>query len=247
MSARNLLITVEYDGTRYGGWQTQHNAPSIQAAIETAIFDVTGESVHVQGAGRTDSGVHAEGQAANFHTRSTIPVADFPSALNARLPVDIAVIAAREVPADFHAQYTALGKAYRYRILNRRTRTALARDRVWLVRRPLDPEAMQRGARHLVGRHDFRAFAVKVPTDKDSVRTVRFVDLSVRPPYLDVNIGGDGFLYRMVRTMVGTLVRVGLGELAPDAVADIRDSRDRRRAGTTAPAAGLCLVEVWYP
>ncbi len=246
-AGRNVKLLVEYDGTRFGGWQTQANAPSVQSALQEAVFGVTGDRVHVQGAGRTDAGVHARGQAANFFTMSAIACEALPDALNAHLPPDVAVLSAQEVASDFHAQYSALGKTYLYRILNRRARSPLERDRAWLVRRPLDVLAMREGARPLIGTHDFRAFAVEVPKDKNTVRTVKTVDIDFHPPYVEIRVGGDGFLYKMVRTLVGTLALVGHGRLPADEVPRILASGRRKHAGPTAPAGGLYLMEVWYP
>ncbi len=244
---RNILLTVEYDGSGLGGWQVQTNAPSVQGILQEAIRKLTGETVHVQGAGRTDAGVHARGQAANFKTESRLDCGEFVLALNFHLPPDVAVVDAREVPLGFHAQYDALGKVYRYRILNRHGRSALDRDRAWRVQRRLDIDAMCAGAAHLVGEHDFRAFAAEVKKEKNTVRRIRSIDILAIAPYVEVTVGGDGFLYKMVRTLVGTLALVGHGRLAPDDVLGILRSGDRRRAGSTAPAHGLYLLEVWYP
>jgi len=243
---RNVKLTIEYEGSGYAGWQVQTNGLSIQEVLQVAIAAVTGEpEVKLIGSGRTDAGVHAAGQVANFRTETTIPAEALPHAINTKLPDDVAVLAAEDVPEGFHARYSAKGKTYRYSILNRRIRSPLARARTALVSRPLDVAAMRMAARDIVGEHDFAAFQSK-PNGKPSVRTVTGLTVETVGEQIDVLITGNGFLYNMVRAIAGTLIEVGLGKRAPDSLAELIRSCDRSRAGPTAPAQGLCLLEVKY-
>jgi tRNA pseudouridine38-40 synthase len=260
---RNIRLTLAYDGTNYVGWQVQPKGMSVQEAVETAIRRLTGEAVRVLSAGRTDSGVHALAQVANFHTESTIPIDQFRPALENFLPDDIAVRSADEVPADFHATYWAVRKRYRYVILNRRDRHPLLRNSVLRYSPPLDVAAMQAAAERLIGTHDFRSFESEFGTRASSVRTVmeagfrRCAEWPVwststgeqgdePPQFLCFDIVADGFLYNMVRAIVGTLLHVGRGRWTADDVQRILESRDRAQAGETAPACGLYLVHVEY-
>jgi tRNA pseudouridine38-40 synthase len=270
---RNLRFTVAYDGTNYCGWQVQANGPSLQAAIEKGILKLTGEKCAVYSAGRTDSGVHALGQVINFHTSSRIPVKNWPAALQTKLPFDILLLDAREVPAKFHATFAAKRKSYRYVIHNGPAVLPFLRNYVYHFRRPLDVAAMETAARHLLGTHDFRSFETDWPNKETSVRTVFDISftrrphwdvwsniasgalepppeaaahLSLRAPFLCIDITADGFLYNMVRTIVGTLINVGTGKWSPDDVLRILTAQNRSLAGSTAPAQGLYLVSVDY-
>ncbi len=254
---RRIKLTIEYDGTAYGGWQYQKNASSIQDELEKAIRMVTGESVRVHGAGRTDAGVHALGQVAHLDLGSDIPSLKLPSALNAHLPKDIAVAEAEEVSGDFHARYSAKGKIYRYRILNRRERGAVERDYAAHIVWDLDVDAMATAAGMLLGRHDFSAFATDLSGTSrdheeegkrplDPVRTLRRLDICRGGRYLEIESEADGFLYNMARCIVGSLIEVGRGKQKPTWIADVLASCDRRLAGPTAPARGLCLMKVLY-
>jgi len=243
---RNLKLIIEYDGTNYAGWQTQSGRATLQQTLEETIHKITGEWMHVQGSGRTDSGVHALGQTANFRTRSRIPAARLRLALNALLPPDIVVRSVREAPPEFHAQFDAKWKTYRYTILNDRVPTALNRFFCHQVPVPLGVRAMRRAARCLVGRHDFQAFRSEGWREKDTVRTIRRLTVSKEGRYIYVTVTGDGFLYNMVRAIVGTLVDIGRGKRPPEDMEKILKSRDRKQAGPTAPARGLCLISVTY-
>jgi len=243
---RNLRITVEYDGTPFSGWQLQKDKPTVQGELQRAVEAVTKRKALVIGAGRTDAGVHAEGQIANFHTSSPIPDRKWPEALNAHLPPEIAVLAAVDVPLEFHAQYKATSKIYRYRVLNRSTRSALERDRTHLVKAPLDAAKMNEAAKTLVGTHDFRSFGSEMSKKERTVRTVFSLDVAPRGPFVEFLVHGDGFLYNQVRSMVGTLLQVGLGSRPVEWVKDVLEARDRSRAGVNVPAKGLTLVEVKY-
>lgn len=243
---RNLRIVVEYDGTCYSGWQVQKDKPTVQGELQRAVEEITERKTLVAGSGRTDAGVHAEGQAANFHTLSPIPARKWPEALNAHLPPDIAVLSADEVPLEFHAQYAATSKIYRYRILNRPVRGALERDRTHLVKSPLDVALMNEAAHALVGTHDFRAFGSEMSKKEMTIRTLFLFEVSGRGSQIDFVVHGDGFLYNQVRSMVGTLLEVGLGKHPPAWVREVLESRDRAKAGANVPARGLCLVEVRF-
>lgn len=241
---RTIRLVVEYDGSGFSGWQRQPGHPSVQGALETAVRRVTGRRAAVCASGRTDAGVHAEGQVASFRTASTIPADRFRDALNAHLPEGVAVVESDEAPTSFHPRKAARSKLYRYEILNRPSRPALDRARLWWVRVPLDVPAMRRAARALVGRRDFRSFASEADRYGSTVRTIRSLRISAAGDRLRVEVEGDGFLYNMVRAIVGTLVQVGRGKMAPAEVKRIVAARDRAQAGPTAPAAGLTLVRV---
>lgn len=253
MTPRTLKAVIEYDGTDYVGWQVQPNGPSIQAAVEAAIEKVTGERIRIHASGRTDAGVHAEGQVASFRLAATIPSATIPSdrlaaALNAHLPADIAVRLVTEAASDFHARFNARAKHYRYSILNRRARPALERLRVHHVVAPLDVAAMARAAGLLEGRHDFRAFQTHDPlrAGRDTVREMFAAKVRRRGDLVDCDFTGSGFLYNMARAMAGTLVEVGRGKFEPAVVGELLAAGDRRAAGPTLPARGLTLVRVDY-
>jgi tRNA pseudouridine38-40 synthase len=243
---RNIRIAVEYDGTRYFGWQLQKEHPTVQGELQRAVGEITGRKTLVVGAGRTDAGVHAERQVANFHTSGSLPARNWAAALNAHLPDDIAVLSAEDAPLDFHAQYAATSKVYRYRVLNRAVRSPLERSRVHLVKAPLDAARMREAAAALVGTHDFRSFGSEMSKKERTVRTILSLEVSTDPPLVDFVVHGDGFLYNQVRSMVGTLLPVGLGKRPPDWVRQVLEARDRSRAGANVPAKGLTLVEVRY-
>jgi tRNA pseudouridine38-40 synthase len=244
---RTLRLVLEYDGTGFSGWQVQRGKRTVQAEVAKAVQRVTGERVTVVGAGRTDAGVHAEGQVAHLCSRTRIRCEHLVHALNANLPPDVAVLRVDEVPAGFHAQFHASGKTYRYRVLQRSVRSALRRDRAYGFRAPLDVDRMRAAAARLVGTHDFRAFCTEARTRKRTERRVDRLDIRREGDEVLFEIAGSGFLYNMVRTVVGTLLWVGIGKLTPDDVSAILASRDRRRAGPVVPPQGLTLVEVRYP
>jgi tRNA pseudouridine38-40 synthase len=247
MTSRNIKLTIEYDGAGYHGWQVQGGLPTIQRMVQDAIEAVTGERPPLYGSGRTDSGVHATGQVANFHSTTTIPCEALARALNANLPKDIAVLLAADVPEDFHARYSARSKVYRYRIYNGPVRRPLRRRTWWHVRQPLDVDAMGDAAACFIGEHDFSAFESKSDPHEDSVRRILRLDVTVvDADVIDFTVESTGFLYNMVRAIVGTLVEVGRGSLAAGNVPAVLASRDRARAGPTAPARGLCLTVVHY-
>jgi tRNA pseudouridine38-40 synthase len=247
---RTLKLTLAYDGAAYAGWQWQQGPRTLQGTLEAALAQVTGESIRVTASGRTDAGVHALGQVVSFQTASDLSAAVLQKALNAELPDDMAVLDAADVREGFHAIRNAVRKRYRYFINDGRVRDVFRRQYAWHYRRSLDADAMHRAAQALAGRHDFTSFETTGSQRTSSVRTV--FEISVvragqgSPELLVVEIEADGFLYNMVRSIVGTLVEVGRGERSESWPAEVLAARDRRAAGMTAPAHGLFLVHVEY-
>jgi tRNA pseudouridine38-40 synthase len=242
---RNVKLTIEYDGTNYHGWQRQADAPTVQQALEEAIAHVVGHAVTLYGSGRTDAGVHALGQVANFHTSSRISAERLPHAINANVAADVAVLRAEDVAADFHARYSAKRKTYRYSIVCRPVRPAVGSAFVHWHRFALDVAAMQRAAALFLGEHDFAAFESH-SEGEGSIRTVFRSEWLQDGERLDYYVAANGFLYNMVRAMVGTLLEIGVGRRPPEDVTRLLDSRARALAGRTAPAKGLCLMQVEY-
>ncbi len=244
---KRILLTVEYDGTAYSGWQRQINGLAVQQVLEEALASACGHPVVVTGSSRTDAGVHALMQMVHFDTDSTIPPEKYPFVLNNILPPDIRVQAGREVPAGFHARFLSSGKTYTYRILNRRHAGALQRNLCWHVPVPLDIHSMKKAVSDLVGTHDFRAFEASGGTAKSTVRTLDRADLHEEDGNITIIVSGNAFLYNMVRIIAGTLVEIGLGKLQPDAFRRAFESGSRLDLGMTAPPSGLELTEVRYP
>ena len=240
-------ITVEYDGTGFVGWQRQVNGPSIQAAIECAIFRFTGERPVVFGAGRTDAGVHALGQVAHFDLERETTAETVAEALNAHLrPHPIAITDAAPAEAGFDSRRSATRRAYRYRIINRRAPLTIERDRAWQVRVALDHEAMDRAAARLVGRHDFTSFRASGCQARSPVKTLDVLKVRRQGDEICIDARARSFLHHQVRNMVGTIKLVGEGKWSADDVSRALEARDRARGGPTAPAVGLCLMEVRY-
>ena len=242
---RNLKLTIQYDGTKYCGWQKQPNSSGIQGTIEYAIYEITKEKVNIIGSGRTDAGVHALGQVANFKTNSSIPAARIPNALNAKLPKDISIIDCQEVSDDFHSRYSATGKIYRYLIYNKPYRSPLYKDTSYHIRYELDIEKMRSEAKSLLGTHDFKGFMSSGSSVKDTVRTIHDISIENSGDLIALEVEGNGFLYNMVRIIVGTLVDIGRGRI-DKSMEEIIASQDRGEAGHTAPAHGLFLKKVHY-
>ncbi len=234
---RSIMLVLEYDGTRYAGFQRQSNAITDQAELESSIHRLTGEDVRVTAAGRTDAGVHAVGQVVGFTTRSRLSIVDMQRALNALLPLDIAVRDMRPVDADFHARFSAVRRTYRYTVLNTPVRSPLLRRTTCHVSAPLNV---------LVGQHDFAAFGGPMRRGGSTVRTVYRVTCRREGDLVLVEIEANAYLSRMVRHIVGTLLAVGRGALSTADVAAILAAKDRRRAPNAAPAQGLCLVDIGY-
>jgi len=244
---KNFKLIIEYDGTCFSGWQRQKTDRSVQGEIEKALRVMTGQKVVVNGSGRTDAGVHALGQVANFHCDTRLTAAVFLKGLNSLLFEDVVIKDCRQVPDAFHARFDAKRKRYRYRMLNRLIPCALFRQYVWHIRKKLDTGAMRAAMAHIIGRHDFKAFEGSGSPRSSTTRTVMHAGLAeTQRDHLDFEIEADGFLRYMVRNIVGTLVDVGLVKISPDDFKAVLRSRDRGRAGITAPPQGLFLVEVKY-
>ena len=243
---RNIKLTIEYDGKDFNGWQKQPNKLNIQGTIEQAIKMITGEDVELNASGRTDAGVHAFGQVANFKTNSQIPIDKFAIAINSRLKKSIVIKKAEEVDERFHSRYSVKSKTYRYIINNSENGTAIYRGLEYHVPMKLDYEKMNEAIKYFIGEHDFKAFKASGTSSKSSVRTI--LDGSVRKEgeRIIIEITGTGFLYNMVRIISGTLLEVGLGKIKPEEITDIINSQDRNKAGKTLPAHGLYLLEVNY-
>lgn len=246
MPARNIKLTIEYDGTSFAGWQRQRGQPSVQAEIERAVQEVTGQRTTVTGAGRTDAGVHALGQVADIKTDSRLGVGRFPGALNAHLPPTIAVLAAEEVSLSFHARYSATGRTYRYVVLNRRSPSAILRNHAYHVVAPLDIEALAAGLEPLRGRHRFTAFRGMGSRETTTVCDLRLAEVARRDDLVIFTFEADRFLRHMVRMIVGTLLRVGMGKLPSAAVAELLEGEDNQKTGPTVPGHGLFLVRITY-
>lgn len=269
---RTILLTLAYDGSNYCGWQVQPNGVSVQAVVEQALVEFTGESIRATASGRTDAGVHALGQLVSFHTAGDIPPIGFRLGLQTKLPDDVVVQDAVEVPYGFSARYDTLRKTYRYVIQNSPLRTPWLRNYVGWHRSPLDDRAMQAALDVLTGTHDFRSFETDWPNKATSVRTIFEANISrtgmwdawksevgsrksegnqadfllTSSDFLCIDLTADGFLYNMVRAIVGTLIHVGRGNWTADDVRRILDSQDRAEAGETAPPQGLYLLRCEY-
>lgn len=243
---KTIKLTIEYDGTNYVGWQRQLSGPTIQEKIETSLRAMTGEKIKLSGSGRTDSGVHALGQVASFKTQIRLSPIEIQKGLNSMLPKDIVIIAAEEADPGFHAQLSAESKTYIYKILNRPFPSAILRDRAWFMPYPLNARFMNEAARMLPGEHDFRAFTQSESTVKSTVRTVLHAGIEARRDILEFRIEADGFLKRMVRLIVGTLVQVGKEKITPAQFYEILESGEKTKFVHAAPARGLYLKEVRY-
>jgi len=250
MSIRWLKLTVAYDGTAYAGWQIQPTEPTVQGVVEAAWREITQENARVSAAGRTDAGVHALGQVVGLATESRLSNGDLQRGLNAVLPDDVAVVHVEDARDGFHATHDAQTKTYRYHIHNGRTPDVFQRHYSWHYPQPLDAAAMQRAGQALVGRHDFSSFESAGSERPDSVRTITALAVERGSDNLadriTIEVTGDGFLYNMVRAIVGTLVEVGKGAREVSWPAEVLAACDRCRAGQTAPAHGLFLVRVAY-
>lgn len=243
----NYKLTIQYDGTRYRGWQIQGNTDqTIQGKLEGVLHRLTGQPVEVHGSGRTDAGVHALGQVANVKLPRPIEPSELLGELNRYLPADIGVIAAEPAPERFHARLNARSKTYRYRIWNSAIPNVLERSYLYALPEPLDVTAMERAAADLVGTHDFRSFCGLKRFKKSTVRTITDIAITQNSAEVRLEFTGNGFLMRMVRILAGTLVEVGLGQRDADTMPAVLDAQDRAAAGPALPAQGLALVRVEY-
>lgn len=243
---RNIGVKVSYDGSEFNGFQSQPYGRTVQGEIEKAINKLTDETIIIIGSGRTDAGVHAKGQVFNFYTESSIPIERWAIALNTRLPKDIVIIQALEVPEHFHARRSAIRKTYRYTIDTGKFPDVFGRQYRFHHPTPLNVDAMREGLSHLIGRHDFTSFTSTLSTKPHHVRTIYEADFVQEGPFLHMYITGNGFLYNMVRIIMGTLLWVGQGKLQPAEMKQILEGRQRSLAGPTAMSHGLTLMDVYY-
>lgn len=243
---RNIKVTLEYDGTNYLGWQKQKIGKTIQGTLEEAIRDLTTEDIEVIGSSRTDAGVHARGFTANFKTNSKIPSEKFREAINHKLPSDIVILKSEEVEEDFHSRYNARGKTYSYSILNRDVTSAIDRNYIYHVKKELDLNSMKEACKYFIGTYDFSAFKTSGSSVKSSVRTISELYIEKSGNLIKIFVTGDGFLYNMVRIIVGTLIMVGNNKIKPEEIKEIIDSKNRDNAGICVPPNGLVLEKVYY-
>jgi tRNA pseudouridine38-40 synthase len=242
----NIKLVLEYDGTAYHGWQRQTRVITVQGVIEEKIRVITKSKASLIGAGRTDAGVHAKGQVSNFRTTTRLKPAAWQRALNSLLPAGIVVREAKQVPEKFHSRFSAKGKVYQYRILNRSYRSALERLSVWHIPYGLNISAMKQAAKNLIGQHDFTAFQGSKGEAKTGRCNLKRLLIERSGDLITITIEADRFLQHMARTIVGTLVEVGRGKSKAQKIKQVLQSRDRRLAGPTAPPHGLCLLKVKY-
>jgi tRNA pseudouridine38-40 synthase len=244
--SRRLRLSIEYDGTDFAGWQRQPGQRTVQGVIEDAVREMTGESVFVRAAGRTDAGVHADGQVGSLDLEADIPPHGLLRGLNSVLPVDVALVDVAEVAAEFDARFSARGKVYRYTVFNHLVRSPRRARTAWHVRHALDADAIRRAAAALVGDHDFRAFRASDCDRRTTRRVVRRLDVQRQGAVLTFDIEATAFLKNMVRILVGTLVDIGRGRIAESVIPRMLESGDRTAGGMTAPAHGLTLLRVVY-
>lgn len=244
---RNIKLTIEYDGKDFNGWQKQPNKLNIQGTIEQAIERITGEKVDLTASGRTDAGVHAIGQVANFKTNSNLPIDKFPIAINSNLKKSIIIKSAEEVEDRFHSRLNCKRKTYRYIINNSKYGTAIYRNLETHIPLKLDIDKMKKAVKYFEGEHDFKAFKASGTSSKSSVRTIYKAEVIKKDnDRIYIELTGSGFLYNMVRIIAGTLMDVGLGKIEPEDIKKIINSKDRQNAGKTLPPQGLYLLNVEY-
>lgn len=244
---KRVKLIVAYDGTNYVGWQVQPNGNSIEAELNRHLSELLGEPIHVIGASRTDAGVHARGAVCVFDTNARMDARRISFAMNTRLPEDIRIQDSQEVPLTFHPRYQNTRKTYEYRICNRRFPDPCERLYSLFYHWDLDEKRMQQAGNYLVGTHDFTSFCTAKPGTTDCTRTIESLTVTRSGDIITVRITGNGFLYNMVRIIVGTLLKIGSGQMEPEEMKNILDARDRAAAGDTARPEGLCLVSVEYP
>lgn len=241
-----ILIRIAYDGSKYYGWQRQNDFVSVQQKVEEALSALLKQNINIRGSSRTDTGVHAMAQGAVFEADTTIPMDKLPYALNSFLPKDIVVWQAREVSDEFHPQYSVLDKTYEYKIQNAVFRNPMLYNYTDFVRYNLDIDKMQKACEYFIGEHDFNAFCASGAQSKTTVRTIYSLSVDKQNDIISIKVRGNGFLYNMVRIIVGTLVEVGRGKIQPNEISDIILSCDRAKAGKTMAPNGLTLMEVNY-
>lgn len=247
MEKRNLLLTMAYDGRAYHGWQIQENALSVQEVFQGALRQVIGEEIDLKGCSRTDSGVHANMYCISLKTSHRIPCERLVAALNRFLPMDMAVRSCREVPMDFHARYSCKAKEYCYLIWNDPVRNPFLEGRAFHYWYPLNTDQLHQAAQSFVGKHDFTSFCTLDHRERENMqRTIEYFSVTREGPLVTFSVKADGFLYNMVRIMVGTLLRIAQGKISQDGISAILDARDRSTAGPTARACGLYLNHVFY-
>ncbi len=243
---RNIKIIIEFDGSNFCGWQKQPKGRTVQLVVEKAILKATNEQVEINGSSRTDAGVHSKGLVANFFTNSTIPGDKFREAINARLPEDVSIVKSEEVSLEFHARYSSKGKTYSYTIINRYERLSLGHQYLYHYRHHINLDKMREACKYFIGTHDFSAFMSPGSSIKTTVRTISELYIKNEEDKIVIYITGDGFLYNMVRIIVGTLLKVGNGKIEPHEIVDIIKEKNRKRAGMCVPPNGLILEKVFY-
>lgn len=243
---KNYKLIIGYDGSRYFGWEHQPGKETIQGKLENVLGHLSPQEVEIIGAGRTDGGVHARGMVANVFLDIEMTPEALRDYMNHYLPDDIVIREVREASDRFHARYNATGKTYCYTCFDGETKPLFDRKYVWRVERPLQIEKMRAGAAYLIGRHDFMSFCKNPQKKKSTVREIDRIEITRKGEYVILSFHGTGFLRNMVRILTGTLVDVGLGRIPPERVGEILEAKDRLAAGETAPAQGLCLMEVDY-
>lgn len=244
---RNIRLLLQYEGTRYQGWQRQSSSDNtLQGKLETLLTKMCGEPIELQASGRTDAGVHAMGQVANFHTSSEMPVEAMLTYINTYLPEDVAVIAVTEAAPRFHSRLNATGKCYCYRVINSEIPNVFWRRYALEVPEKLDVKAMEKAAQLLLGEHDFKSFTSAKKGKKSTVRRIDRIAIERQEDMLIFTFEGNGFLHHMVRILMGTLLEVGMGKRSPESMADILEAKSRECAGYLVPAKGLTLMKVYY-
>lgn len=243
---RNIKLKLEYDGTYFCGWQKQINGRTVEAVLQHAIEKIVKEDIKLIGCSRTDSGVHAKEYVVAFKTNSKIPAEKFKDAINTKLPKDIVVLYSEEVSEEFHPRYHTKGKTYCYTILNSELPKAIGKDYMYHFKWKLDVDKMVKAAKYFIGTHDFNAFRSLGGSVKTTVRTIWDIKIEKDEEFIKIYVSGDGFLYNMVRIIVGTLIQVGRSKIEPAEIENIINQKDRKNAGKCAPAEGLCLEKVFY-
>ena|ERR1700693_2008013 len=242
----NIKVVLEYDGSGFAGWQQQAHGRTVEAELKRALRAITGQDHKVYAAGRTDAGAHAEGQVVSFQTDGRVSPRRLVAALNAKLPADVAVLSAEEMPDEFHARYSARWRRYRYRYLDRPSRPALERGRCWQIPGTLDVGAMSAAAKALVGKHDWSSYCSASEPPDARVREMRSARVTRHGDVVELELVAEGFLRGLARSIAGALAEVGRGRRPPEWVGEVLSARDRRKAAKTAPAGGLTLMEVIY-